>query len=106
VAGLRWRDPQAVGESGQITVFGKGGVAHAKPEDPVFPSRKKGQRLTESAICRCVRIGCGTRTLLMRLIAAHRFISCRPRWAMPASPPPEDICMPDLTARSSVGALL
>jgi integrase/recombinase XerD len=73
VAGLRWRDLQAAGESGQITVFGKGGKTRsiqlpdsvwkqlqklrgkASADDSVFPSRKKGKPLTESAIWRIVK---------------------------------------------------
>jgi integrase/recombinase XerD len=73
LADLRWKDLQAAGEGGQITVFGKGGKTRSiqlpdsvwkqlqkwrgddKPSDPVFPSRKKGQALTESAIWRIVK---------------------------------------------------
>jgi integrase/recombinase XerD len=73
VAGLRWRDLQAAGESGQITVFGKGGKTRSiqlpdsvwkqlrklrgksSADDVVFPSRKKGKPLTESAIWRIVK---------------------------------------------------
>lgn len=73
LAGLRWRDLQATGDGGQITVFGKGGKTrsvqlpasvwkqlqklrgNAGPDDPVFPSRKKAQPLTESAIWRIVK---------------------------------------------------
>ena len=73
LAGLRWKDLQATGEGGQITVFGKGGKTRsiqlpdsvwkqlrklqgeAQSEDPVFRSRKKGHALTESAIWRIVR---------------------------------------------------
>ena len=73
VAGLRWRDLQAAGESGQITVFGKGGKTrsiqlpdsvwkqlqklrgNSSADDAVFPSRKKEKPLTESAIWRIVK---------------------------------------------------
>ncbi len=75
VCGLSWRDLQAKGDSGQITVFGKGGVTRAIPlplsvwkllqglredaalSDPVFPSRKakNGGRLRPLAILRIVR---------------------------------------------------
>jgi integrase/recombinase XerD len=73
LADLRWKDLQATGEGGQITVFGKGGKTRSiqlpesvwkqllalrgagKDEDPVFPSRKKGKPLTDSAIWRIVK---------------------------------------------------
>ena len=73
---LSWRDLQAHGEAGQITVFGKGSVVRslqippsvwqlvlglrgpaAGPDDPVFRSRKKkgGGRLQTLAVLRIVR---------------------------------------------------
>jgi integrase/recombinase XerD len=73
---LSWRDLQPAGDSGQITVFGKGGktravqlpqsvwrlivslrTANASPDDPVFASRKKktGGRLQPLAVLRIVR---------------------------------------------------
>src|SRR4051812_2750486 len=73
VAGLRWQDLQATSDGGQITVFGKGGKTRsvqlptsvwkqltklrgeALPEDPVFPSRKGGEPLTDSGIWRIVK---------------------------------------------------
>jgi integrase/recombinase XerD len=73
LAGLVWKNLPAVGDTGQITVFGKGGKtrsiqlpesvwkqlqrlrAEADSGDPVFPSRKKGKPLTESAIWRIVK---------------------------------------------------
>ena len=76
VCGLAWRDLQANGEGGQVTVFGKGGVTRAillpasvwkllnglrgaktGPDDPVFPSRKTkdGGRLRPLAVLRVVR---------------------------------------------------
>jgi len=73
LANLRWRDLQATGEGGQITVFGKGGKTRSiqlpesvwkqlfalpgagKDDDPVFLSRKKGKPLTDSAIWRIVK---------------------------------------------------
>jgi integrase/recombinase XerD len=73
LAGLSWKDLQASGDGGQITVFGKGGKTRsiqlpesvwkqlqrlrgqAEPPDPVFPSRKKGKPLTESGIWRIVK---------------------------------------------------
>jgi integrase/recombinase XerD len=75
LCGLCWRDLQASGESGQITVFGKGGVTRAvplpvsvwslvidlrqdaSPDDPVFRSRKakNGGRLRPLAVFRIVR---------------------------------------------------
>jgi integrase/recombinase XerD len=73
VGGLRWRNLQASGEGGQITVFGKGGKTRsiqlpdsvrkqllklrgeAGGDDPVFPSRKQGEPLTASAIWRIVK---------------------------------------------------
>ena len=59
LCGLRWRDVQAAGTSGQVTVFGKGGktrsirvpeaawaalgaLPHEVPDAPVFVSRKGG----------------------------------------------------------------
>ena len=76
LCGLCWRDLQPNGGSGQITIFGKGGVtrsvqlpvsawmlllglrpAAASPDDPVFRSRKKkaGGRLQPLAVLRLVR---------------------------------------------------
>lgn len=73
LAQLLWKDVQASGDSGQVTVFGKGGKTRsillpesvwkhlqrlrgkAGSEDPVFPSRKKGNPLTESGIWRIVK---------------------------------------------------
>jgi integrase/recombinase XerD len=73
LAGLRWRDLQAAGDGGQITVFGKGGKTRSiqlppslwkqllalrgagKNEQPVFPSRKGGAPLTDSGIWRIVK---------------------------------------------------
>jgi site-specific recombinase XerD len=73
---LSWRDLQAHGEAGQITVFGKGSVVRslqippsvwqlvlglrrpaAGPDDPVFRSRKQkgGGRLQTLAVLRIVR---------------------------------------------------
>jgi integrase/recombinase XerD len=73
LAQLFWKDVQASGDSGQVTVLGKGGKTRSilLPEsvwkqlqrlrgkagaaDPVFPSRKKGKPLTESGIWRIVK---------------------------------------------------
>jgi len=73
VAGLRWRHLQATADGGQITVFGKGGKTRsvqlpisvwkqlqklrddAVPDEPAFPSRKKGEPLTDSGIWRIVK---------------------------------------------------
>ena len=73
LAGLVWKNLQASGDSGQITVFGKGGKTrsiqlpdsvwkqlqtwrgNAGPEEPVFPSRKQGKPLTEAGIWRVVK---------------------------------------------------
>jgi integrase/recombinase XerD len=73
IAGLRWQDLQATADGGQITVFGKGGKTRsirlpvsvwkqiskwrgeAQPGDPVFPSRKGGEPLTDSRIWRIVK---------------------------------------------------
>jgi integrase/recombinase XerD len=73
LAGLRWRDLQAAGDGGQITVFGKGGKTRSiqlpaslwkqllalrgagKDDEPVFPSRKGGAPLTDSGIWRIVK---------------------------------------------------
>jgi integrase/recombinase XerD len=73
LCGLTWADVQERDEAGQLTVFGKGGKtravllpdatwrelvatkpAGAKPEDPVFVSRKHG-RLNTSAVWRIVK---------------------------------------------------
>jgi integrase/recombinase XerD len=76
LCGLSWRDLQANGDGGQVTVFGKGGVTRAiqvpasvwkllsglrreggEPDDPVFRSRKEknGARLRPLAVLRVVR---------------------------------------------------
>jgi integrase/recombinase XerD len=76
LCGLSWRDLQAAGDLGQITVFGKGGATRAiqvpasvwklvnalrsaetSPDDPVFRSRKSknGGRLRPLAVLRLVR---------------------------------------------------
>jgi integrase/recombinase XerD len=76
LCGLAWRDLQPNGDSGQITVFGKGGQTRtirvsasvwkllssirkpdALPGDPVFGSRKvkNGDRLRPLAVLRIVR---------------------------------------------------
>ena len=73
LCGLCWRDVQANGEGGQITVFGKGGKTravqlpasawkflekmrgNAGSGDPVFRSRKKSGGLQPLAVLRIVR---------------------------------------------------
>ncbi len=73
ICNLQWRDLQASGASGQITVFGKGGKTRAVllpaslwdelqefrcragDDDPVFPSRLKGRQLDQSQVLRIVR---------------------------------------------------
>jgi integrase/recombinase XerD len=75
LCGLSWRDLQPQGDSGQITVFGKGGRTRAirlpvsvwklldglrkdaTPDDPIFGSRKvkNGGRLRPLAVFRVVR---------------------------------------------------
>jgi integrase/recombinase XerD len=73
LAGLFWKKLQASGDTGQITVFGKGGKtrsiqlpasvwkqllrlrANAAPGDAVFPSRKQRKALSESGIWRIVK---------------------------------------------------
>jgi integrase/recombinase XerD len=73
VAGLRWQDLQATNDGGQITVFGKGGKTRSvqlpvsvwkqlqemrgegRADDPVFPSRKGGEPVTDSGIWRIVK---------------------------------------------------
>jgi integrase/recombinase XerD len=70
---LRWRDLQSSGDAGQITVLGKGSVTRsvrlpgsvwkqliglrgdARPDDPVFRSRKKGAGLQTVAALRIVK---------------------------------------------------
>ncbi len=72
-AGLRWQDLQATQDGGQVTVFGKGGKTRSiqlpvsvwkqlqklrgesQPNNPVFPSRKGGEPLTDSGIWRIVK---------------------------------------------------
>ena len=85
---LRWKDLQGSGESGQITVFGKGGKTrsillpesvwkqlrrlrgNADSTDPVFRSRKKGTPLTESGIWRIVKRA-GKRAGLEASVSPH-----------------------------------
>ena len=73
LCGLRWRDLQARGEEGQMTVFGKGEKTRAvllpaslwselqefrcgaDEDDPVFRSRFKGHELDQSQVLRIVR---------------------------------------------------
>jgi integrase/recombinase XerD len=73
VCGLCWRDLQANGDGGQITVFGKGDKTrsiqipesvwkelgklrgNAGEDDPVFRSRKNGAALKSVAVLRIVR---------------------------------------------------
>src|SRR5258705_2461181 len=73
LCGLRWRDLQARGEEGQMTVFGKGDKTRAvllraslwnelqelrggaDDDDPVFRSRLKGHELDQSQVLRIVR---------------------------------------------------
>ena len=75
LCGLRWRDLQARGEEGQMTVFGKGEKTRAvllpaglwnelqefrcdaDDDDPVFRSRLHGRQLDQSQILRIVRGG-------------------------------------------------
>jgi integrase/recombinase XerD len=77
LCGLWWRDLQPAGDSGQITVFGKGGITRsiqlpvsvwsqlaklrgsAGAEEPVFRSRKKGGALQPVAVLRIVRRAAG-----------------------------------------------
>jgi integrase/recombinase XerD len=85
---LCWKNVQAAGQGGQITVFGKGGKTRSiqlpesvwkqllalrgagKDENPVFPSRKKGKPLTDSAIWRIVKKAAG-RAGLARAVSPH-----------------------------------
>jgi integrase/recombinase XerD len=73
IAGLQWRDLQPRDEGGQVTVFGKGDKTRvvllpadiwddlvslrgeAGPDAPVFPTRRRGGHLDESAVLRIVR---------------------------------------------------
>lgn len=73
LCGLCWRDLQANGDGGQVTVFGKGGKTRAVQlpasvwkqleklrgdageDDPVFRSRKRGGALQPVAVLRIVR---------------------------------------------------
>jgi site-specific recombinase XerD len=74
LCGLCWRDLQPAGDTGQITVFGKGGVTRSiqlpasvwrnlsqlrgvpgPPSAPVFRSRKKGAAIQAVAVLRIVR---------------------------------------------------
>jgi integrase/recombinase XerD len=88
LAQLLWKDVQASGDSGQVTVLGKGGKTRSilLPEsvwkqlqrlrgqalagDPVFPSRKKGKPLTESGIWRIVKRA-GKRAGLEAAVSPH-----------------------------------
>jgi integrase/recombinase XerD len=73
ICAVKWRHVQANGESGQVTLYGKGGKTHAvvlpgslwqdlmafraeaDDEEPVFPSRKHRGHLDPSQILRIVR---------------------------------------------------
>jgi len=73
LSGLRWRNLQPSGASGQVTVLGKGSKTRsiplplpiwrqlasirgdAEPGEPVFPSRKKGEPLAAQGVLAVVR---------------------------------------------------
>jgi integrase/recombinase XerD len=86
--GLRWRDLQANGEAGQVTVYGKGGKTRvvllsartwrvlqavngaAGPDAPVFASRKGGASLDPSQVHRVVKAA-AARAGLPAEVSAH-----------------------------------
>jgi integrase/recombinase XerD len=93
LSGLSWRDLQPQSDSGQITVFGKGGRTRAiqvppsvwtllnglrkkkaEPGDPVFPSRKakSGGRLRPLAVLRIVRKAAGRAGIVLP-VSPHWF---------------------------------
>jgi integrase/recombinase XerD len=93
LCGLSWRDLQAIGDGGQITVLGKGSVtrsiqipapvwklvmslrtAGVLPDDPVFVSRKKkdGGRLRPLAVLRIVHAAAERAGLELR-VSPHWF---------------------------------
>jgi integrase/recombinase XerD len=126
LAGLRWQDLQATSDGGQITVFGKGGKTRsvqlpvsvwkqlsklrgvAEAHEPVFPSRKGGEPLTDSGIWRIVKAAARRADIEVpvsphwlrhahashALDRGHPFTWCKRRWAMPVLPPRVGTSMP------------
>jgi integrase/recombinase XerD len=90
ICALKWRHIQSNGESGQITVFGKGGKTHAvllprslwldvftfrdNADDnaPVFASHKRGGHLNRSQVLRIVRKA-GGRAGVRSKVSPHWF---------------------------------
>jgi integrase/recombinase XerD len=88
VCGLCWRDLQASGETGQVTVYGKGGrtrvvllsintwrvlsalKGEAGPDAPIFASRKEGAALNPSQVHRVVKAA-AARAGLSPEVSAH-----------------------------------
>jgi integrase/recombinase XerD len=88
LCGLRWRDLQARGNEGQVTVFGKGGKTravllpaglwndlialrdNADDDEPVFRSRLKHRPLDQSQILRIVRAA-ATRAGTSKKVSPH-----------------------------------
>jgi integrase/recombinase XerD len=86
----KWRDTQANGDSGQITLFGKGGKTHAvllptsiwndlaafrqdaDDNAPVFPSRKHRGHLDRSQVLRIVQQA-ARRAKIRRKVSPHWF---------------------------------
>ena len=88
VCGLKWKDAQSNGDSGQITIFGKGGKTRvvllsvdtwkelsgiwgaAGADDPIFASRKGAGHLHPSQAWRIVKGAC-TRAGIEAAVSPH-----------------------------------
>ena len=90
ICATKWRHTQANGNSGQITLFGKGGKTHAvvlpgplwndlvafraeaEEDSPVFASRKGGGHLDRSQVLRIVQKA-ARRAKIRRKVSPHWF---------------------------------
>lgn len=90
ICAIKWRHAQANGDSGQITLFGKGGKTHAvvlpgslwtdlvafradaDDDSPVFPSRKRHGHLDRSQVLRIVQKA-ARRAKIRRKVSPHWF---------------------------------
>jgi len=90
ICAVKWRDVQANGDSGQITLFGKGGKTHAvvlpstlwndlavyraeaDDDSPLFPSRKSSGHLDRSQVLRIVQ-NAARRAKIRHKVSPHWF---------------------------------